>query len=154
MPGIGLPGRVWSSREPTYIPDVVQDANFLRVPIAAREGLHAAFGFPILLGADVLGVIEFFSHEIRQPDQELLDRMATLGSQIGQFIERKRAEEAFRTSQMELAHVTRVATLGEMTASIAHEINQPSAHSSTMPAPVWAGSPQKTWKKPGIRLRL
>src|SRR5436309_14042385 len=61
MPGIGLPGRVWSSREPTYISDVVQDANFLRVPIAAREGLHAAFGFPILLGADVLGVIEFFS---------------------------------------------------------------------------------------------
>jgi C4-dicarboxylate-specific signal transduction histidine kinase len=51
--------------------------------------------------------------------------MATLGSQIGQFIERKRAEEAFRTAQMELAHVTRVATLGEMTASIAHEINQP-----------------------------
>ena len=101
------------------------DTNFPRAPIAAREGLHAAFGFPILLGADVLGVIEFFSHEIRQPDQELLDMMATLGSQIGQFIERKRAEEAFRTAQIELAHVTRVATLGEMTASIAHEINQP-----------------------------
>ena len=38
---------------------------------------------------------------------------------------RKRAEEAFRSAQIELAHVTRVATLGEMTASIAHEINQP-----------------------------
>jgi len=125
MPGVGLPGRVWSSQEPAYIPDVVHDTNFPRASIAAREGLHAAFGFPILLGADVLGVIEFFSHEIRQPDQELLDMMATLGSQIGQFIERKRAEEAFRTAQMELAHVTRVATLGEMTASIAHEINQP-----------------------------
>src|SRR5262249_34344925 len=119
MPGVGLPGRVWSSHEPAYIPDVVHDTNFLRAPIAAREGLHAAFGFPILLGADVLGVIEFFSHEIRQPDQELLDMMATLGSQIGQFIERKRAEEAFRSAQIELAHITRVATLGEMTASIA-----------------------------------
>ena len=73
---------------------------FPRGPIAAREGLHASFAFPILLGADVLGVIEFFSHEIRQPDQELLDMMATLGSQIGQFIERKRAEEAFRTAQI------------------------------------------------------
>src|SRR5438309_8957556 len=125
MPGVGLPGRVWSSHEPAYIPDVVHDTNFPRASIAAREGLHAAFGFPILLGADVLGVIECFSHEIRQPDQELLDMMATLGSQIGQFIERKRAEEAFRTAQIELAHVTRVATLGEMTASIAHEINQP-----------------------------
>jgi len=124
-PGVGLPGRVWSSREPAYIPDVVHDANFLRASVAAREGLHAAFAFPILLGGDVLGVIEFFSHEIRQPDQELLDMMATLGSQMGQFIERKRAEEAFRTAQIELAHVTRVVTLGEMTASIAHEINQP-----------------------------
>ena len=69
--------------------------------------------------------MEFFSHEIRQPDQELLNMMATLGSQIGQFIERKHAEDALRHAQMELAHVTRVATLGEMTASIAHEINQP-----------------------------
>jgi C4-dicarboxylate-specific signal transduction histidine kinase len=51
--------------------------------------------------------------------------MATIGSQIGQFIERKRAEDALHRAQMELAHVTRVATLGEMTASIAHEVNQP-----------------------------
>jgi PAS domain S-box-containing protein len=123
--GIGLPGHVWSSREPAYIPDVVQDANFPRAHIAAREGLHAAFGFPILLGSDVLGVMEFFSHEIRQPDRDLLNMMATIGSQIGQFIERKRAEEALRHAQVELAHMTRVATLGELTASIAHEINQP-----------------------------
>ena len=124
-PGIGLPGRVWSSCAPAYIPDVVHDTNIPRAPIAAREGLHAAFGFPILLGGDVLGVIEFFSHEIRQPDQDLLHTMTTIGSQIGQFTERKRAEEALHLSQAELAHVTRVATLGELTASIAHEINQP-----------------------------
>jgi C4-dicarboxylate-specific signal transduction histidine kinase len=127
MPGIGLPGRIWSSHEPVCIPDVTQDANFLRASIAEHEGLHAAFGFPILLGGDVLGVMEFFSHEIRQPEQELLNMMANLGSQIGQFIERKRAEDALRHAQMELAHVTRVATLGEMSASIAHEINQPLA---------------------------
>jgi PAS domain S-box-containing protein len=125
MPGIGLPGRVWSRHEPVYIPDVVHDADFPRAPIAARERLHAAFGFPILLGGDVLGVMEFFSHEIRQPEQELLNMMAILGSQIGQFIERKRAEEALHKTQAELTHVTRVTTLGEMTASIAHELNQP-----------------------------
>ncbi len=126
-PGIGLPGRVWFSREPAYISDVVHDSNFPRAPIAAREALHAAFGFPILLGGEVLGVMEFFSHEIRQPDRDLLDMMATIGSQIGQFIERKQAEDALHHAQAELAHVTRVATLGEMTASIAHEINQPLA---------------------------
>jgi C4-dicarboxylate-specific signal transduction histidine kinase len=71
--------------------------------------------------------MEFFSHDIREPDQELLDMMATLGSQIGQFIERKRTEDALYRARTELAHVTRVATLGEMSASIAHEINQPLA---------------------------
>ena len=124
-PEVELPGRVWSSREFVYIPDVVHEASFFRASIAAREGLQAGFAFPILLGSEVLGVIEFFSREIRQPDQELLATLATIGSQIGQFIERKCAEEALLRAQSELAHVTRVATLGEMTASIAHEINQP-----------------------------
>jgi PAS domain S-box-containing protein len=125
VPGLGLPGRVWSSLEPEYIPDVVPDENFPRVSIAEREGLHAAFGFPILLGGEVLGVIEFFSREIRQPDQELLNTLATIGSQIGQFIERNRAEEAFRKAQMQLAHANRVATMGQLSASITHEVNQP-----------------------------
>jgi C4-dicarboxylate-specific signal transduction histidine kinase len=127
LPGIGLPGRVWSSRALAYIPDVVQDANFPGASIAAREGLHAAFGVPILVGGEVLGVMEFFSPEIRPPDQDLLPMMATIGSQIGQFTERKRAEEALRNAQAELAHAARLTTLGELTASIAHEINQPLA---------------------------
>jgi PAS domain S-box-containing protein len=126
-PGIGLPGRVWARREPIYVADVVHDPEFPRAPIAAREMLHAAFAVPIVLGREVLGVMEFFSHEIRQPDRELLAMMAVVGSQIGQFIERKRAEEALAHARAELAHVGRVAMLGEMSASIAHEINQPLA---------------------------
>ena len=51
--------------------------------------------------------------------------MATLGSQIGQFIEGRRAQHALHKAQAELAHVTRVTTMGELTASIAHEVNQP-----------------------------
>jgi PAS domain S-box-containing protein len=101
-PGLGLPGRVWSSLEPEYIPDVAPDENFPRAPIAEREGLRAAFGFPIMLAGEVLGVIEFFSREIRQPDRELLNVLATIGSQIGQFIERKRAEAALRDSERSL----------------------------------------------------
>ena len=97
--GQGLPGRVWSSLVPEYISDVVSDENFPRGTIARREGLHAAFGFPILLGGEVLGVIEFFSREIRQPDRELLKMLATIGSQIGQFIERRRAETELRESE-------------------------------------------------------
>ena len=91
--GIGLPGRVWTSGQPAWIPDVTKDDNFPRAAIAAKDGLHGAFGFPILVGTEFLGVVEFFSRKIRAPDAELLRLMPALGSQIGQFIERKRAEE-------------------------------------------------------------
>ena len=78
---------------PVWIPDVIPDDNFPRAPIAARENLHGAFAFPIVLGQEMLGVLEFFSRTIQQPDPELLQATAALGSQIGQFIERKWAEE-------------------------------------------------------------
>ena len=95
--GIGLPGRVWHSGRPAWIEDVTRDTNFPRAAAAAREGLHGAFGFPIVLGGSVLGMLEFFSRDIREPDQGLLDLLATVGSQIGQFVERKRAEGELRT---------------------------------------------------------
>jgi PAS domain S-box-containing protein len=92
-PGIGLPGQVWESTEPTWIVNVVEDGNFLRTSIATKVGLHAAFGFPILNGDERLGVMTFFSREVQQPDTDLLKTMAAIGSQIGQFIKRKQAEE-------------------------------------------------------------
>ena len=92
-PGVGLPGRVWVGRRPAFILDVLKDANFPRAPIAAREGLHTAVAFPILVGDGVFGVMEFFSREIRQPDAELIAMLETIGHQLGLFIERHRAEE-------------------------------------------------------------
>ena len=77
-------------------------------PLTADAGLHAACGFPIVLGGDVLGVIEVFSQAVRHPDPDLVTLMATLGSQIGQFIERQRAEEALRQAQAALARATRI----------------------------------------------
>jgi PAS domain S-box-containing protein len=99
QPGIGLPGRVWSRAEAAWIPNVVKDDNFPRAPMADHEGLQSAFAFPIVLNDEVLGVIEFFSREISLPDAELLQVTTNVGSQIGQFIERKRAEEALRESE-------------------------------------------------------
>jgi PAS domain S-box-containing protein len=101
-PGVGLPGRVWSSGEPAWIADVVVDPNFPRAAVAAQEELHGAFGFPIVLGGRVLGVLEFFSSEVRKPEEDLLATLATLGSQIGQFMERRRAEERLAHSEREL----------------------------------------------------
>jgi PAS domain S-box-containing protein len=96
--GIGLPGRVWATGQPAWIANVVQDTNFPRAPIADRCGLHGAFAFPIRIGGRVAGVVEFFNQEIAEPDGELLSTLGALGSQVGQFIERRRAEEELRAA--------------------------------------------------------
>jgi len=90
--GIGLPGRAWATGEPIWIPDVIVDENFPRASAAREEGIHGAFAFPILLGDQAMGVLEFFSREIREADQELLWAIAATGSHIGQFIQRREAE--------------------------------------------------------------
>ncbi len=91
--GVGMPGRVWASAQPAWIPDVTQAENFPRAEAAEREGLRSGLGFPIAVGGQVAGVMEFFSNEIRQPDENLLEMFRALGSQIGQYIERHHAEE-------------------------------------------------------------
>ena len=98
--GVGLPGRVWANGEPTWIPDVAQDENFPRAAVAIEEDLHGAFAFPITFNEKFFGVMEFFSSEIRQPDEPVLAMFAGIGSQIGQFIERKRAEAAVESTSL------------------------------------------------------
>ena len=97
--GEGLPGRVWGSGEPAWIPDVMADDNFPRAPAARRAGLHAAFCFPVRSAGGVLGVIELFTGEAREPDPELLATMAALGDQIGQAVQRRRDAEALRAKE-------------------------------------------------------
>ena len=91
--GVGLPGQVWQTSKPVWIADFVQDTNFLRSPSALRAGFNQAIGFPILGNDQTLGVITFFSHKIRQSDPDLLEMVTDLGRQIGQFVEKKQAEE-------------------------------------------------------------
>lgn len=95
--GVGLPGRVWQRMEPCWIPELAKDDNFPRAIVALREDLRAAFAFPIVAGEEFVGVMEFFSNEIRQPDGALLAMFRSIGSQIGQFMERRRAEDALRS---------------------------------------------------------
>jgi PAS domain S-box-containing protein len=110
-PGVGLPGRVWSSGDAAWISDVTKDSNFPRAPVAVKEGLHAAFGFPITVGNEVLGVVECFSHEVRVPDEHFLQTVSDIGRQLGPFFERKRAEDALLQNQKELSDFFDTASL-------------------------------------------
>lgn len=100
--GIGLPGRVWSGRKAFWIPDVAEERNFSRAAIAARSALHSGFALPIFLGSEVAGVMEFFSRGIHPPDDDLFSMFGALGTQIGQFIERKRIADQLARSAEEL----------------------------------------------------
>jgi PAS domain S-box-containing protein len=93
--GIGIPGRAWSGAEPVWVSDLASDGNFPRAPHAAKEGLHAGFGCPVLVESEVIAVLEFYNTKVLEPDHDLLGMMATIGTQLGQFISRKRNEEGF-----------------------------------------------------------
>jgi len=99
QPGEGLPGRVWASGTPVWIPDVAKDTNFPRAEAAAREGLRGAFAFPIQNGSEIAGVLEFFTTKTVEPDRSLLEAMHSIGSSVGQFMERGRAVGLLRQSE-------------------------------------------------------
>lgn len=124
-PGVGLPGRVWLSKQPLWIRDVSIDGNFPRAVLARETGLKSACAIPIIAGNEVIAVIEFFMREPRGEDERLIKLITAVAAQLDLAIERKRAEEQVRVTQAELTHVSRVTTMGELAASIAHEVNQP-----------------------------
>src|SRR5207253_855757 len=86
--GFGLPGRVWSARKAAWIAELSCDPNFPFWTAASQDGLQSGFAVPILVRGECRGVLEFFSRESRSQDDELLEMMTNVGSQIGQFIER------------------------------------------------------------------
>jgi two-component system CheB/CheR fusion protein len=121
--GEGLPGRVWQSNEPAWIPDISEDRNFPRSPAAREAGLRGGFAFPLFAGRAVNGVIELFSQSRANPDPDLLQLVTALGSQVGLFIERRRVEQELERAK-ETAEAASAAK-DRFLATLSHELRTP-----------------------------
>src|SRR5216110_598480 len=134
--GQGLPGRVWNSKKPTWVYDVTRDPNFPRAPYAAAADLHGGFAFPLFFQGEIDGIMELFSHKVVEPDEDLLQMVESLGSQIGLFIERLRIEQELQ-QQRENAEAANTAR-DRFLAMLSHELRTP-----LMPVLTWAGETAK-----------
>lgn len=108
--GVGLPGRILKNRRVEWIRDVTSDENFPRVPYAAKVGLHAACGFPIVINERVHGVMEFFTGELREPDQAIISMLGSVAGQLSQFLSRRMAEENLRRSEARFSSMLAIAS--------------------------------------------
>jgi PAS domain S-box-containing protein len=96
--GTGLVGRVYSSGLPEWTRGIDRESETSRARLGADLGVETVAAFPILVGTEVVGVLEFFSEDVADPPAELLDAMASIGTQLGRVIERDRADRALRES--------------------------------------------------------
>lgn len=113
--GAGLPGRAWETARPQWIADCTTDSDFPRRAAAVEDGLRGAFAFPVGIAGEAHGVFEFLHREVLVPDEPLLQMVATLGSQIGQFLTRTRAQQAVQESEAVKAAVLESALDGVVT---------------------------------------
>jgi signal transduction histidine kinase len=126
-PCVGSCGTAAYRREPVVVSDIAIDplwADFRG--LALGHGLRACWSTPILSSEGrVLGTFAIYYREPRTPtahEHNIIEQITHLASIA---MEREQAEAALRQAQADLAHVSRVTTLGEMAASIAHEVDQP-----------------------------
>ena len=94
--GAGLAGRAWETGQPVWASDIAKDGRVAQVSLARETGMHGAFVFPVISEGKTIGVLTFNSRQVRDPETRLLQAIQVIGSQIGQFIQRKGAEERVR----------------------------------------------------------
>ena len=100
VPNAGLPGRIWQTEQPEWTENVsLEETNlFLRTQIAETVGLKTAFGVPIIANGEVIAVLVFFDFFARSENKQTINLIFSVASQLGLIIERKRADDALRSS--------------------------------------------------------
>ena len=126
-PSVGSCGTAAYRKKPVIFSDIATDARWVDYrDLALAHGLRACWSTPILSSdRRVLGTFAIYFPEPRSPTPQEHNVIAQVTHLASIAIEREQAEEALHEAQAELAHVTRVMTMGELVASIAHEVNQP-----------------------------
>ena len=102
--GVGLPGRVWDSAASYQILDIREDSNFPRMASAEQAGLRSGLAFSVGVEKQTLGVLEFFTRTIQEPDPELVQMLQSVGNQIARFLIHKRAEAMLNQHRARLEH--------------------------------------------------
>jgi len=121
--GQGLPGRVWQNSKSEWVEDITHLPDCPCLRLLGDRPIRSAFALPILLGQEVCGVLTFFNKRPRKRDEQLLDVMATLSNQLGQFIARKRDDEMLRLAKEEAEAASRAKS--EFLANVSHEVRTP-----------------------------
>ncbi len=94
--GVGLTGWVWQSGQPLWVADISKDPRVQSKALHRDASTRGAFAFPVMMEGKTVGVLGFNSREVREPDDRLLQAVRVIGGQIGQFLQRKQAEEEQR----------------------------------------------------------
>ncbi len=96
--GDALPGYVWQTREATWLETIAPGTGFGRAEAAMESGLASGGAIPLLAGSVFVGVVELFASRPTPLDEPLLETLSGLGREVGQFVQRTRAEARLRAN--------------------------------------------------------
>jgi signal transduction histidine kinase len=126
--------RLATSRLPTHIPDFTALEGDLRDDLwitAVSAGFRTGLFMPLLKDNEIVGIIALGRKQVQPFTDKQISLFRDFAAQATIALESTRRERQYREMQSELAHANRVATMGQLTASIAHEIKQPIAAART-----------------------
>ncbi len=106
--GVGLSGRAWQTRDLFFTQDIGEMTDCVRAPVAQKVGVKSGICFPIIVGGDVLGTMDFFATETLTPSAQRLDSLRNVGRLVSQTMERLAKEAAQREAQADTAAVNKV----------------------------------------------